>query len=126
MSVVFKLQEEELDVLMQYQTDPETTDSSFQELLEKLRSQVNPQTGELSLSEEDVQNIQNYVSESGNGSASESLQQLLEKISEHRRIIAFRNILIHGYDIVDETIVWQAAKNHLPILIREVKEILGT
>jgi hypothetical protein len=47
----------------------------------KLQSQVNPETGELSLTEEDVQSIQNYVSESGNGSASESLQQLLEKIS---------------------------------------------
>ena len=52
--------------------------------------------------------------------------ELLEKISEHRRIIGFRNILIHGYDIVDETIVWQAVTNHLPILIEEIKEILST
>ena len=52
--------------------------------------------------------------------------ELLEKISEHQRIIGFRNILIHGYDIVDEAIVWQAATNHLPILIGEVKEILST
>lgn len=52
--------------------------------------------------------------------------ELLEKISEHHRIIGFRNILIHGYDIVDETIVWQAVTNHLPILVREVKEILST
>ena len=52
--------------------------------------------------------------------------ELLEKISEHRRIIGFRNILIHGYDIVDETIVWQAVTNHLPILVKEVKEILTT
>jgi len=51
---------------------------------------------------------------------------LLEKISEHYRIIGFRNILIHGYDVVDEAIVWQAVTNHLPILIGEVKEILGT
>lgn len=51
--------------------------------------------------------------------------ELLEKISEHRRIIGFRNILIHGYDIVDEVIVWQAVTNHLPILLREVKEILN-
>ncbi len=51
--------------------------------------------------------------------------ELLEKISEHRRIIGFRNILIHGYDIVDEVIVWQAVTNHLPILTREVKEILS-
>ena len=51
--------------------------------------------------------------------------ELLEKISEHHRIIGFRNILIHGYDIVDEAIVWQAVTNHLPILIREIKEILS-
>ena len=51
--------------------------------------------------------------------------ELLEKISEHYRIIGFRNILIHGYDVVDEAIVWQAVTNHLPILIREVKEILS-
>ena len=51
--------------------------------------------------------------------------KLLEKISEHRRIIGFRNILIHGYDIVDEAIVWQAATNHLPILIGEIKEMLS-
>jgi len=52
--------------------------------------------------------------------------ELLEKISEQSRIIGFRNILIHGYDIVDEAIVWQAVKNHLPILVAEVKEILST
>ena len=51
--------------------------------------------------------------------------ELLEKISEQSRIIGFRNILIHGYDIVDEAIVWQAVKNHLPILVSEVKEILN-
>ena len=48
---------------------------------------------------------------------------LLKKISEHHRIIGFRNILIHGYDIVDEAIVWQAVTNHLPTLIREIKEM---
>jgi len=51
--------------------------------------------------------------------------EILEKISEHQRIIGFRNVLIHGYDIVDETIVWQAVTKHLPILVREVKEILS-
>jgi uncharacterized protein with HEPN domain len=50
---------------------------------------------------------------------------LLKKISEHHRIIGFRNILIHGYDIVDEAIVWQAVTNHLPILVREIKEMLS-
>jgi len=51
--------------------------------------------------------------------------ELLERVSEHRRIIGFRNILIHGYDVVDEAIVWQAVTKHLPILIREVREILN-
>jgi uncharacterized protein with HEPN domain len=53
-------------------------------------------------------------------------EELLEKISEHHRIIGFRNILIHGYDIVDEAIVWQAVTNHLPILVGEIKEILSS
>jgi uncharacterized protein with HEPN domain len=51
--------------------------------------------------------------------------ELLENVSEHHRIIGFRNILIHGYDIVDEAIVWKAVTNHLPILIKEVKILLG-
>jgi len=51
--------------------------------------------------------------------------ELLGKISEHHRIIGFRNILIHGYDVVDETIVWQAVTKHLPILIGEIKKILN-
>ena len=52
--------------------------------------------------------------------------ELLSKISEHNRIIGFRNILIHGYDVVDEAIVWQAVTKHLPILIKEIKDILAT
>ncbi len=52
-------------------------------------------------------------------------EEFIEKISEHYRIIGFRNILIHGYDIIDEMIVWKAVKNHLPILVKEVREILN-
>ena len=50
--------------------------------------------------------------------------EMLENISEHHRIIGFRNILIHGYDIVDEAIVWKAGTIHLPILVKEIKELL--
>jgi len=52
-------------------------------------------------------------------------EELIEKISEHHRIIGFRSILIHGYDIIDEMIVWKAVVNHLPILVKEINEILG-
>lgn len=50
--------------------------------------------------------------------------ELIEKVSEYHRIIGFRNILIHGYDIIDEMIVWKAVENHLPILVKDVNEIL--
>lgn len=50
--------------------------------------------------------------------------ELIEKVSGYHRIIGFRNILIHGYDIIDEMIVWKAVEKHLPILVKEVKEIL--
>jgi uncharacterized protein with HEPN domain len=50
---------------------------------------------------------------------------ILNTISEHNRIIGFRNILIHGYDMVDEVIVWNAVKNHLPILIQEIQKIIN-
>ena len=49
---------------------------------------------------------------------------VLSSISEYQRIIGFRNILIHGYDIIDETIVWNAAQNHLPILCKEIQDML--
>ena len=45
----------------------------------------------------------------------------LLKISDHRKIIDFRNVLIHGYDAVDEQLVWEAVQNKLPALIRDVK-----
>lgn len=51
-------------------------------------------------------------------------EELIERITEHHRIIGFRNILIHGYDIIDEMIVWKAVTNHLPILVKEINEIL--
>jgi len=45
----------------------------------------------------------------------------LSTVTEHQRIIGFRNILIHGYDIVDERIVWNAIESHLPLLTREIQ-----
>ena len=33
--------------------------------------------------------------------------ELLDRISEHTRIIGFRNVLIHGYDTVDHQITWR-------------------
>ncbi|MGB5180521.1 MAG: HepT-like ribonuclease domain-containing protein [Gammaproteobacteria bacterium] len=45
-------------------------------------------------------------------------------ISEHRRIIAFRNILIHGYAQIDDRLVWGVLDSKLPTLSQEVKKLL--
>ena len=49
---------------------------------------------------------------------------LAARISEYRRIIAFRNILIHGYAEVDNRLVWSLIESKLPTLRREVEELL--
>lgn len=47
-----------------------------------------------------------------------------ERITEHRQIIAFRNILVHGYADVDDQLVWDIAKSKLAGLRREVAALL--
>ena len=48
-----------------------------------------------------------------------------ERISDYRRLIAFRNILIHGYADVDHEIVWDLAQTRLPDLLRVVQALLA-
>ena len=47
------------------------------------------------------------------------------QISQRRRIIDFRNILIHGYDLVDTNVAWDVVQNDLPSLLREVEALLS-
>ena len=51
-------------------------------------------------------------------------QETAALISEHRRIIAFRNILIHGYAQIDDRLVWGVLDSKLPTLSQEVKKLL--
>jgi len=46
------------------------------------------------------------------------------RISEHQRIIAFRNRLIHGYDLLDDELVWETVKAEVPMLLSEVEGLL--
>ncbi len=62
----------------------------------------------------------------------EALNQLLqrepnlkEEISDTSRIIAFRNRLIHGYTNVSDAVVWGVVEGYLPVLYREVLDLLG-
>jgi len=51
-------------------------------------------------------------------------EALAAHISEYRRIIAFRNILIHGYAEVDDRLVWDIIKTKLPTLRQQVEALL--
>jgi uncharacterized protein with HEPN domain len=48
-----------------------------------------------------------------------------DAISEARRIISFRNILIHGYAAVSNEVVWDVLQKDLPTLQRQVGGLLS-
>jgi len=45
-------------------------------------------------------------------------------ITQAPQIIGFRNRLIHGYNAVDDAIVWDVVKNKLPLLKQEIEDLL--
>lgn len=51
--------------------------------------------------------------------------ELAGRISDHRRIIAFRNVLIHGYDVVLDEVVWGVVETQIPVLRVALAELLA-
>lgn len=49
---------------------------------------------------------------------------LNEQISELRKVVALRNRLIHGYDAVDDEIVWDVVQNKIAVLEADVRRVL--
>ena len=45
-------------------------------------------------------------------------------ITHYQRIIAFRNVLIHGYANVDDELVWNVVETRLPTLVSEIDALL--
>ena len=56
---------------------------------------------------------------------SKSDSKIAENITHSRRIISFRNILIHGYDMLDHNVVWDVVLQDLPVLRSEVETLLS-
>ena len=50
--------------------------------------------------------------------------QIAEQISEHRNIIGFRHILVHGYDNLDPATVWNVVESKLSVLCEQVRGLL--
>lgn len=46
--------------------------------------------------------------------------EVAERITELPRIVGFRNRIIHGYDTVDDAMVWGVIESHLPRLLEEI------
>jgi uncharacterized protein with HEPN domain len=45
-------------------------------------------------------------------------------ITNSRKIVNTRNKLIHGYDEVEDVVVWEVVKRYLPVLKMEVEKLL--
>ncbi len=50
---------------------------------------------------------------------------LANRLTDYRKIIGFRNILVHGYELIDDVIVWKIVQEHVPILKQQVEESLN-
>ncbi len=48
------------------------------------------------------------------------------RIPDLRQIVAFRNVLIHGYALIDRARVWRAVQLDLPGLRATVDDLLGS
>ncbi len=50
--------------------------------------------------------------------------EMLACIRDCNDVISFRNILVHGYDVIDDRIVWDVIQGDLPRLIEDVKRLM--
>jgi uncharacterized protein with HEPN domain len=60
------------------------------------------------------------------GEAMNSLVSLCPdiEITDSRKIIAMRNRIIHGYDSVDDVVIWNTIVRNIPILKAEIEKLL--
>ncbi|HUR29684.1 MAG TPA: HepT-like ribonuclease domain-containing protein [Planctomycetota bacterium] len=47
-------------------------------------------------------------------------------IGDAHRVVQFRDVLAHGYDVVDPEVVWRIVQTDLPELLRRVDALTGT
>ena len=49
----------------------------------------------------------------------------VDRIADARRIIGFRNVLVHGYDAIADDRVWDAIQTNVPAQLQLVESLLG-
>jgi uncharacterized protein with HEPN domain len=50
--------------------------------------------------------------------------ETVEEISEHRSIIGFRHVLVHGYDSLDPDTVWNVVETKIALLLDQARKLL--
>ena len=51
--------------------------------------------------------------------------EVTDVLPELRRIVGMRNRIIHGYDSVDDELLWQTIQHNIPPLRKHLEQILG-
>jgi uncharacterized protein with HEPN domain len=46
------------------------------------------------------------------------------RITDSNKIVGFRNQLLHGYAVIDDTITWQILRKDFPLLVNEIGLLL--
>lgn len=49
-----------------------------------------------------------------------------ERLGDYQRVISFRNMLIHGYDLVDDGEVWNVIQKSLPELKQKTEQMVAS
>ena len=47
------------------------------------------------------------------------------RLGDYRQIIAFRNLLIHGYDLANHALVWETIQTELVPLLHKIENLLA-
>tara|TARA_B110000008_G_scaffold206456_1_gene205064 strand:+ start:1308 stop:1544 length:237 start_codon:yes stop_codon:yes gene_type:complete len=50
------------------------------------------------------------------------VDSLERNVPDYRKIIGFRNLVAHGYDIIDDQALWDLCKTHVPQLLLQVED----
>ena len=52
--------------------------------------------------------------------------ELIAKISDSRKIIAFRNIVVHAYDAIEDAVVWDIVQSGIKTLKEDCQKLLNS
>jgi len=55
---------------------------------------------------------------------SQHAPDIATRISNYQKVVAFSNLAVHGYDVINDETVWGIVKIHLPVLEKELENLL--